>query len=251
MTAVVYKWLNGFLAKGDFQYRLRHWTPPIEGNLVPCLNAYHGCSERHLAHWIESDLFVIESREKWFPGGCKLYTRGPVRIVEHLKWNERTARLFAADCAERVLPLWEREHPDDERPRYEPAGEPVRERHEGMRAAFALYWGPPDGQQYDERGLMYSVALWGSEAAYLNPEDDDWPGPFCEDGRFKWEWWRRLKKETDMIERLSREEIAALTRPARVRERDEKVAALERATRGLRVGVRVTPSLYRPRGGAG
>lgn len=58
---------------------------------------------------------------------------------------------------------------------------------------------------------------------------------------------RAMKQATDKIERLSREELAALTRPARVREREEKVAAVERATRGLRVDVRVTPSLYRPR----
>jgi hypothetical protein len=32
-------------------------------------------------------------------------------------WNERTARLFACDCAERVLPLYERAVPGDTRPR--------------------------------------------------------------------------------------------------------------------------------------
>lgn len=56
-----------------------------------------------------------------------------------------------------------------------------------------------------------------------------------------------MAKANDRIERLSREELATLTRPARVRRRDEKLATVQRATRGLRVGVRVTPSLYRPR----
>lgn len=49
------------------------------------------------------------------------------------------------------------------------------------------------------------------------------------------------------IKRLSREEIAALTRPAAATTPAQKRAALDRATRGLRVGVKVTESLYRRR----
>ena len=36
---------------------------------------------------------------------------------EHPNWNERTQRLFACDCAEHVLSIYEREYPDDGRPR--------------------------------------------------------------------------------------------------------------------------------------
>jgi len=76
----------------------------------------------------------------------------------------------------------------------------------GKRAAFGLYWGPPHmrlgpppgHEAYDARGLMDAVCLWGSEKAYRyngdetgTDEEMDWPGPFCEDGYFKWEWWRR------------------------------------------------------------
>lgn len=81
---------------------------------------------------------------------------------------------------------------------WEPSREPCPERFEGMRAAFGLYWGPPNwthgngvAQRYDERGLMNGVSLWGSETAFRG--EDDWPGPFCEDGTFKWEWWRRVE----------------------------------------------------------
>lgn len=45
-------------------------------------------------------------------------------------------------------------------------------------------------------------------------------------------------------ERLTQQELAALTRPSRARSRKEKLETIERATRGLRVDVRVTPSLY-------
>lgn len=120
MTEPVYKWLNGRkapLAPG-FRYRLGEWMPAIEGELEPCVNAYHGARVDQLTHWITHDLYVIESRAPWLHDADKLYTRGPVRIVEHLRgWSERTARLFAADCAERVLPVWEERHPNDDRPR--------------------------------------------------------------------------------------------------------------------------------------
>jgi len=56
-----------------------------------------------------------------------------------------------------------------------------------------------------------------------------------------------MRRKTNRLERLSPEELARLKQPARLREREERRAAVERATRGLRVGVRVTPSLYRPR----
>jgi hypothetical protein len=56
-----------------------------------------------------------------------------------------------------------------------------------------------------------------------------------------------MTQENGKIKRLSDEELAAFTRPAKLKTREEKLEALERATRGLRVGVRVTRSMYRPR----
>jgi hypothetical protein len=45
-------------------------------------------------------------------------------------------------------------------------------------------------------------------------------------------------------ELLSPERLAELRRPARYKTPEEKRAALERATEGLRVKVRVTPDMY-------
>ena len=40
------------------------------------------------------------------------------RLVSRVDgWNQRSARLFAADCAEHVLPLFEAQRPGDDRPR--------------------------------------------------------------------------------------------------------------------------------------
>jgi hypothetical protein len=46
------------------------------------------------------------------------------------------------------------------------------------------------------------------------------------------------------LERLSPEELAELRRPATAKSVEEKRAAVAQATQGLRVKVRVTPSMY-------
>jgi hypothetical protein len=45
-------------------------------------------------------------------------------------------------------------------------------------------------------------------------------------------------------DRLSSKELAELRRPATAKTLEEKRAAVEQATQGLRVKVRVTPSMY-------
>jgi len=56
-----------------------------------------------------------------------------------------------------------------------------------------------------------------------------------------------MAKENGKITKLSSSELTRLTRPARAKSRGAKREAVEQATRGLRVDVRVTPSLYRSR----
>jgi hypothetical protein len=49
------------------------------------------------------------------------------------------------------------------------------------------------------------------------------------------------------VQRLTEAELASMRRPAKISDPAERRAAVKRATSGLRVGVRVTRSLYRPR----
>lgn len=56
-----------------------------------------------------------------------------------------------------------------------------------------------------------------------------------------------MEKMNGKLTHLSEAELAALTRPAKITDPEERRAAVKRATSGLRVGVRVTRSLYRPR----
>lgn len=115
----LYKFLNGREAThvAGFRYRLRVWQAAAEGPLVACANGYHLLRPEHLSGWIARDLFVAEYDGEMVDVGDKVVVRR-ARVVEHLAgWNERTARLAAADFAERVLPIFEKRCPGDDRPR--------------------------------------------------------------------------------------------------------------------------------------
>ena len=94
------------------------WMPEIEGPLVECENGYHLATIEQLQQWLGPRIFaadvdgeIVESSdgEKWLAR--------KVRLVSETEWDERTARLFACDCAEHVLYLYERDYPEDMRPR--------------------------------------------------------------------------------------------------------------------------------------
>ena len=108
---------------GSGEYNLPHdgqpgeWMPPIEGELIPCENGYHLCTLAQLPSWLASRIYEAEGRGDHVDGGDKIAYR-EVRLLRLCAgWNERTARLFACDCAERVLPIYERDYPGDMRPR--------------------------------------------------------------------------------------------------------------------------------------
>ncbi len=95
------------------------WAPEIEGPLVECRNGYHLATIGQLPQWLGPRIFVAEvdgeivessNKEKW--------VARKVRLVSETAWDERTARLFACDCAEHVLPIYERDYPDDNCPRH-------------------------------------------------------------------------------------------------------------------------------------
>ena len=93
------------------------WMPPIGGELVLCENGYHLCRDGQVLEWLGPALFEAEYRGEVVEGDNKLVVR-EARLLRQLEtWNDRAQRLFACDCAERVLPLFENESPDDKRPR--------------------------------------------------------------------------------------------------------------------------------------
>ena len=94
------------------------WMPEIDGPLVECENGYHLATLEQLVRWLNARIFVAEvdgelvesiDHEKW--------VARKVRLVSETAWDERMARLFACDCAEHVLPIYEKDYPKDPRPR--------------------------------------------------------------------------------------------------------------------------------------
>ena len=92
------------------------WMPPIKP--VPCISGYHLCrGAEHLVHWLGPVIWGVEVRGEIVEDDNKVVCES-VRLMARVDtWNEKTARLFAADCAERVLPIFENARPGDMRPR--------------------------------------------------------------------------------------------------------------------------------------
>jgi len=114
----LYKWLNGrrSIHGGSGEWRKGRWRS-VRGLLVPCENGLHLCREQDLLSWVAPTLWLAEHDGELVDCGDKVLVRR-ARVMGRLDgWNDRTARLFAADCAERVLPIFEKERPNDDRPR--------------------------------------------------------------------------------------------------------------------------------------
>ena len=117
-TETVYKVLNTDRTScngGNAVWPVGEWMPEIEGPLKPCANGYHLCRRQDLINWLGPAIWVAEYEGERVDDDDKIVVRR-ARIVEQLAWNDRLARLFACDCAERVLPIAER-GTDDRRPR--------------------------------------------------------------------------------------------------------------------------------------
>ena len=95
------------------------WMTPASGELVPCENGYHLCTEAYLLDWLKSALYIAECRGEMLvlESGQKVVVREARLLRRVTEWNECNARLFACDCAEHVLPIFERDYPNDKRPR--------------------------------------------------------------------------------------------------------------------------------------
>ena len=102
------------LPKGD---QPGEWMPPIKGNLIPCANGYHLTDRASLIQWIGPTIWEAEGRGDSVADTEKSAWREARLIRKVEAWDEKNARLFAADCAEHVLHLFEAKYPQDDRPR--------------------------------------------------------------------------------------------------------------------------------------
>ena len=101
----------------DGTWKPGKWMPRIKGKLEPCMNGYHICRPQDLVHWLDEAIFEVEYKGKIIKDDDKCVVR-EARLLRRIEtWDEKSARLFAADCAERVLPIYEEEYPNEDAPR--------------------------------------------------------------------------------------------------------------------------------------
>ncbi len=101
-----------YLPKGKIPGK---WMPNIK-NIVPCKKGYHLCRGKDLIHWLNEEIYEVEYRGEELFENNKVVV-GQVRLLKKVEtWTEKAARLFSVACAKRVLPIFEKEFPDDTRP---------------------------------------------------------------------------------------------------------------------------------------
>ena len=117
-----------FLAEGavgpysEFQWPKPRGSKPgkwakATGELNPCVNGIHATDWAHATRWLQAECYVIELRGESVEADDKLCYRAG-RLVRRVEsWDERSARLFATDCAMKVVRIYEKHCPGDDRPR--------------------------------------------------------------------------------------------------------------------------------------
>ena len=145
------------LPTGD---RPGEWMRDYKTKPILCERGYHWCVGRYALHHMHAECYLIETRGETVAGDNKNVSQG-ARLLRRVEtWNERTQRLFAADCAEAVVHLCG----DDPRPREAIAvarrfacGEATRE---DLAAAGAAAWAARDAA-----GAAAWAAAWAAWAA--------------------------------------------------------------------------------------
>jgi len=92
--------------------------PKIEGELIPCQRGYHLCRPGGLIEWLGPVIYEAEYRGEMIEKDPGVVVVREARLLRKITtWNDRTARLFACDCADRALKIFEKAYPKDTRPR--------------------------------------------------------------------------------------------------------------------------------------
>jgi len=114
---------SGVSPYANVQYSLPHdgkpgeWMPYVKGKLIKCSHGYHIVTRDQLVGWIDARIFPVETKGTVVDWDDKHGTHQIRLVSEYTRWNKRTQRLFTCDCVEHVLRLFEKEYPNDTRPR--------------------------------------------------------------------------------------------------------------------------------------
>ncbi len=119
----LYKWMiedfTSPIQNTQWPVEAGEWTPEVSPIL--CKSGYHGWHEKDAMEWLPQTtrsctLWTVETRGQVIEGDDK-FVAASMRLVYKVgTTNERNLRIFAADCAEDVLPFFLAIRPDDDRP---------------------------------------------------------------------------------------------------------------------------------------
>jgi len=121
-TSIKFLTQDGTGPYSGFPWPLPHGDQPgdwvtVAGDLVACAVGLHFTTLASWRQWRNERAFVIEADGPVLDTGDKSVC-GRARLVREIAaWNPRTLRLFAVECAERVLHLYEAKYPDNSHPR--------------------------------------------------------------------------------------------------------------------------------------
>jgi hypothetical protein len=147
-----------------------HWPPPgewleVEGDLVACENGLHVARVDQLPQWLSDELWTVEVDGDTVDVGDKTVVRR-ARLVAQVPDCDYRLRMFAADCAERVLHLFEAERPHDDRPRRAIEAARAFARGEIDAAAGAAAWAAA--------GDAAGEAAWAAAGAAAGDAEHAW-----------------------------------------------------------------------------
>src|SRR5271166_6561110 len=80
------------------------WMPKIE-ELKMCALGYHILRAKDLISWLGPAIFEVEAKGEILFADDKAVTQQARLVKRFTTWNDRTARLFACDCADAVRHL--------------------------------------------------------------------------------------------------------------------------------------------------
>ena len=94
------------------------WMPEVASPKC-CARGYHLVELQALLEWLRADctIWEAEGRGASHTDGSGKTSYAQARLLRRVQLSERDMRLFAADCAEHVLCLFESRCPNDDRPR--------------------------------------------------------------------------------------------------------------------------------------
>ncbi len=101
----------------DGSYKPGRWMPPIE-DIKPCVRGYHVFERQNVLAWLGETMYEAEARGATIDHDDKTVCESARLLRPVPGYNARTLRLYACRVAEDVLPLYEAEHPEDDRPRH-------------------------------------------------------------------------------------------------------------------------------------